>query len=94
MLYLQALEKDLVDLKERADAADNLQDQLDQQQRQLAVLTADKEELQKELEETKDRVAQLEFDLHGRKCCSNRSCLPSRHCCPWAHCVCLMWMLK
>ena len=62
---MQALEKDLADLKERADAADSLQEQLEQQQEEAAAREAELQQQQEELDETKKRVAHLEFDLHG-----------------------------
>lgn len=63
---LQALEQDLADLKERADAADSLQKQLQGVQEALAKSGAEQQALQQELAQCKEHVARLEFDLHGK----------------------------
>jgi septal ring factor EnvC (AmiA/AmiB activator) len=64
-MCLQALEKDLADLKARADSADALQQQLERANQQLQAQGADQAALQQELAECRTRIANLEFDLHG-----------------------------
>lgn len=61
----QALEKDLADLKARAASADALQQQLERANQQLAAHGGEVEALQQELGQCRERIATLEFDLHG-----------------------------
>lgn len=61
----QALEKDLEDLKAQVVAAEGLQDELEGAQAQLAAARSQQQQLQQELEQTRGKVSQLEYELHG-----------------------------
>jgi hypothetical protein len=61
----QALEKDLEDLKAQVLQAQGLQEELSQAQAQLAAARSQQQQLKKELEESRERVSQLEYDVHG-----------------------------
>ncbi|WIA30700.1 hypothetical protein OEZ86_000769 [Tetradesmus obliquus] len=63
-IHADALEKDLADLKARADSADALQQQLERANQQLAAHGGEVEALQQELGQCRERIATLEFDLH------------------------------
>jgi hypothetical protein len=62
---LQALEKDLEDLKVQVVAAEGVQEQLLGAQTQLAAAQSRQQLLQQELEQSRTKVTQLEYDLHG-----------------------------
>jgi DNA repair exonuclease SbcCD ATPase subunit len=65
VLCLQALEKDLADLKARAESADALQQQLEGAKQQLQAHGSEQAALQQELAQCRSRIAELEYDLHG-----------------------------
>lgn len=64
----QALEKDLEDLKVQVVAAEGLQEELEGAQAQLAAARSQQQQLQQELEQTRSKVSQLEYELHGEPC--------------------------
>jgi chromosome segregation ATPase len=59
------LEKDLEDLKAQVLEAQGLQEELSQAQAQLAAARSQQQQLTKELEQSRGRVSQLEYDVHG-----------------------------
>lgn len=63
----QALEKDLEDLKVQVVAAEGVQAQLLGAQTQLASAQSRQQLLQQELEQSRSKVTQLEYDLHGER---------------------------
>jgi hypothetical protein len=65
--WLQALEKDLEDLKVQVVAVENVQEQLLGVQTQLAAAQSRQQLLQQELEQSRSKVTQLEYDLHGEE---------------------------
>jgi hypothetical protein len=79
VLCLQALEKDLADLKARAESADALQQQLEGAKQQLQAHGSEQAGLQQELSQCRSRIAELEFDLHGELRATCCSCAAAAH---------------
>lgn len=67
-LLLQALEKDLEDLKAQVLAAEGLQGELEGTQAQLAAARSQQQQLQQDLEQARGNMSQLKYELHGELC--------------------------
>lgn len=65
LLLLQALEKDLEDLKAQVLAAEGLQGELEGTQAQLAAARSQQQQLQQDLEQARTNMSQLEYEVHG-----------------------------